>query len=157
MSTDLEPAARVISPRTGEVIEISAPTEALAGWLLDVREHEGALREAKRVVSEEVVSRLDAQARWTEHLPGGLKVSAPSPAPATEYDELALREALYVLVDEGVLSVEAVDRAIVPVVTYKASAAGIRALSKLGGRAQETIQAHSRTVEKRRTVSVGRS
>jgi hypothetical protein len=152
MSTEI---ATVISPRTGEVISLDAPDQDLGGFLNDVRDLESAIRESKRAVHDELLRRMDSAATWTVHVPG-LKLSGPSPAPTEEFDELELRTALLTLVDEGVISVEAVDRAIEPVVTYKARRAGINALRKLGGRVAETVTAHARSVEKTRYVKVER-
>lgn len=148
---------QIIISRTGDVVDLDAPTETLATFLADVREMEATFREAKQAVSAVILARLDQSASWTAHLPGGIKVSAPSPSPTVEYDELALRSALLELVDEGLITAEAVDRAVEPCVTYKARAAGVKALSKLGGRVAEVIDAHAREVDKRRTVSVTRA
>lgn len=156
MSTDVGKPITVVSPTTGEVIELSAPTDALAQYLADVREAELLLREAKRLVSREITSRLDRIASWTLRLEGGLTVKTQSPAPSEEWDALAARSDLLQLVDEGVLGVEAVDAAFEPVVTYKPRKAGINALRKLGGRVVEILSAHSREVEKERYVSVSR-
>lgn len=154
--TDLDRPITVVSPRTGEVLTLDASTEDLGGYLADIREHESLLREGKNLVGGELVRRMDEGACWTLHT-GGLKLSAPSPAPAIEYDELALRESLLQLADEGVISVEAVDRAVEPVVTYRARKSGINALQKLGGRVAAVIDAHANEVSKTRYVKVERA
>jgi hypothetical protein len=156
--SDLVPTTSIqlVNPSTGEVVELDGPTESLAEFLADMREHESLCREAKKLVTREVVSRMDKSATWTLHV-AGLKLSAASPAPTEEFDGPELKEALHALVEEGVLSIEAVDAAVETVVSYKPRKAGINALRKLGGRVAEVIAEHCREVEKDRYVSVGRS
>lgn len=155
MSTDLEHAQEFANPVTGEVLTLAAPTPDLASYLADVRDLESRIREHKNIVQAEVLSRLDRDRNWTVHLPG-LELSAPSDAPAEEFDELALREELLVYVDSNELSIEAVDRAIETVVTYKIRKAGLNALRK-SPKLAEIIDRYARPVEKRRYVSVKRS
>lgn len=157
MSTEVGKPITVVSPVTGEVLELTAHTDALAQYLVDVRETELLLREAKKLVSREIASRLDRIATWTLRLEGGLMVKTQSPQPTEEWDALAARSELLELVDEGVLSVEAVDAAFEPVVTYKPKKAGINKLRKLGGRVAEILSAHSHEVEKERYVTVSRA
>jgi hypothetical protein len=156
-STELGRPLTVVSPITGELIQLDADDATLAGYLADVREHESLLREAKTLVGSELLRRMDAAATWTIHLPNSVTITAPSPAPGEEFDELALRTALLELADEGVITPSAVDRAVEPVVTYKTHAVGIRALRKLGGRVAAVVDFHARPVEKRRYVTVDRS
>jgi len=146
----------IVSPRTGEALTLYSPTVDLAGLLADLKDYENGLKDTKRAISDELLRRLDANASWTEHLPG-LKLSAPSPAPVVAYDAPALRDALLDLVDESLLTVEAVDRAVEMIVSYKASAAGVKALVKLGGRVAETVAAHAASSERTRYVSVARA
>jgi hypothetical protein len=155
MSMEVGRPFTVVSPRTGEVIGLDAPIQDLGGWLADVREQESLLREAKSAVQSEVLARMDKDRRWTVHA-GGYKLESSSAEPTEGYDELALRSALLDLVDEGELTVEAVDRAVEVVVTYKAKKAGIAALKKGGGRVAEIVAEHARLVEKRRYVTVTR-
>lgn len=155
-STELGQPITVVNPVTGEVLGLDRPNEDLVQLLADVREYEAMLREVKRIVQRELLVRLDRDGKWTLHLENGLKVSAPSPEPTEEFDELALRAALLELADEGVLTVEAVDRAIEPVVTYKAHKNGLNALRKLGGRVKAVIDAHASEVVKDRRITVGR-
>lgn len=151
-SEQIEPRRDFMNPATGEVLTLTSPSEDLGAYLAAVKDLESQVRDYKRVVTDELLRRMDASADWTLHLPG-MKLSAPSPAPAEEFDELALREDLLELVDAGRLSIEAVDRAIETVITYKAHKAGINALRKVPGLA-EVIARHTRTVEKRRYVTV---
>ncbi len=156
MSTELDRPITVVSPRTGELLTLDAPDQDLGNYLLDVREHESLLREAKSIVQGELLRRFDQDRMWTRHVPG-LELKGSSPEPVEEYDELALRSALLELVEEGVLTVEAVDRAVEPVVTYKARKAGISALRKGGGRVAEIVDEHARLTEKKRYVTVSRA
>jgi hypothetical protein len=157
MSTEVGRPITVVSPRTGEVLTLDAGTDQLAGLLADFSEHEAVVKESKRYVQDELLRRLDSAAQWTMHVEGGLKISAPSPAPAEEFDELALRESLLQLADDHVIAIEAVDRAVEPQVSYKARKAGVNALRKLGGRVAETVDAHARSAEHKRYVRVERS
>ena len=147
----------VVSPRTGEVLTLQSPTADLGAYLADVREHESLLRESKNYVQAEILRRMDANAEWTNHVEGGLKLTGSSPAPSEEFDELALRTSLLELADEGLITQEAVDKAVEPVVTYKARKAGINSLRKLGGRVADAISQHASEVQKTRYVRVERS
>jgi hypothetical protein len=156
MSTELEQVPEFANPVTGEVLTLAAPTEDLARFLADLRDLESRFREAKGIVTREITARLDRQAKWTLHLPGGLKIRGQSPAPVEEWDGLELRSALLELVDEGVVDIEAVDAAVETVVTYKPLKRGINSLRKLGGRVGAVVEAHRRESEPERRVSVSR-
>jgi hypothetical protein len=67
-----------------------------------------------------------------------------------------LRGRLEELVADGLLSMEAVDAAVEVVTGFKARAAGISALRKLGGVVAEAVEECSVSVEKPRRVSVSR-
>lgn len=156
MSTELEPTAQVLSPKTGEVLSPDSPPATLGQFLADVREHESEVKEAKRTVTRWLVAHMDKSASWTIRT-DGLKLSAPSPKPTEQFDGAALHEALSALVDEGLLTVEAVDAAVETVVSYEPRKRGINALRALGGRVAEVVDAHATTVEKDRYVSVSRA
>jgi hypothetical protein len=147
---------QLVNPTTGELITLDSPTDDLANFLADMREHESLCREAKKLVTREVVSRMDKQASWTVHA-GGLKLSTSSPAPTEEFDGPMLHEALQVLVDQGVISVEALDAAVETVIKYEPRRKGINALRKLGGRAAEIVNAHATEVHKDRYIKVERA
>jgi hypothetical protein len=155
VSTEVDTQFTVVSPASGEVLTLAAPTGDLAGWLADVREWESNLREAKRIVQAEILARLDKQASWTTH-EAGLKISGDSPAPTEIWDGAELRTALLELVDEDLLSIEAVDAAVQTVVTYKPAKAGISKLRKLGGRVADVVDSLCQTVERERRVTVSR-
>lgn len=154
MSTDLTPTTTgVVHPDTGEIITPESPPEKLGAFIADIRSHESEIRELKQVASRWLIAQMDKAASWTLTVPG-LKLSAPSPQPVEEFDGPALREALLDLVDEGVLSIEAVDKAVETVVKYEPRKSGINALRKRGGRVAAVVDAHAREVEKARYVSV---
>ena len=156
MSTEVAPVPEFANPITGEVLTLASPNADLGRYLADLREFEGRVREYKRAVTDELLARMDRSASWTVHAEG-VKLSGASPQPSEEWDGPALREALLDLVDEGVLSIEAVDAAVETVVSYKPRKAGINALRKLGGRAAELVAEHRREVEKQRYITVSRA
>lgn len=157
MTTDVQPAAQFVNPISGEVLTLAAHDEDLGRYLSDVREYESMIREAKRTVNRELLSRLDRRAKWTVHLPGGLKLSAPSPKPEESWDGAELRAELLSFVDAGTLSIEAVDSAVEQVVSFKPRKTGINALRALGGDIAAVIDRLVTKAEKDRYVSVGRS
>ena len=155
MSTDLEKIPEFISPITGEVVALSAPSEDLGHLLADIREAEGQLREAKREINQELFLRFDRDAKWTHHLPG-LKLSGPSPKPSEEFDGEELRGVLVSLVREGALTMEAVNAAVEVIPEYKVHKKGINALRALGGRVKADVDACATEVEPNRYVKVDR-
>jgi hypothetical protein len=146
----------IVDPRTGEAVLIhDATLDQLAACREWIRDLEHTTREAKGLIDAEVVRRFDATAKWSATV-AGFKLSAPSPAPAVEYDAQELRGRLEELVADGVLSMDAVDAAVEVVTGFKARAAGINALRKLGGPVAAVVEECSRVVEKPRRVSVSR-
>lgn len=146
----------VVHPMTGEALELhNAETGDLAQLLDSLKDYESRLKEAKSLVSQEVLRRQDQSASWTTRA-GGFVLKGSSPAPGEEYDALALREDLLGLVDEGALSIEAVDAAVETVVTFKARKAGLSALRKLGGVVAQIVDRHAQPTQKTRYVSISR-
>lgn len=141
--------------KDGEVLTLDSPTVDLAAHLADIRQHESYLKEAKNAVQAELLARQDKDGKWTTHLPG-MKLVGKSPAPYVEYDGPALREALLMLADEDVVTIEAVDRAVEAVVTYEPRANGIKSLKKLGGRVAAVIDSCGHETSPRRYVRVER-
>ena len=155
--TDIVQREAVIHPVTGEFLQLDTlHVDRLANLLADIKDLESRLREMKSLASREVLRRQDREAKWTTPA-GGYVLKGSSPTPTEEWDELALREDLYQLVDNGVITEEAADAAVETVVTYKVRKAGINALRKLGGAVAETVDKHCREVEKTRYISVSRS
>lgn len=147
----------VILPHTGEALALeTADTADLARLLDEVKDAESRLKEAKSLLSREVLRRQDQAASWTTHAPGFV-LKGSSPAPSEEFDALALREELLGMVDEGALSIEAVDAAVETVITYKARKSGINALRKLGGVVAQIVDRHATEIDKPRYVRVERA
>lgn len=151
--TDLEPRSEFVNPTTGEVLSLNSPDGELGRYLADLRDLEGQIREHKRLVTRELLSRMDRQACWTVY-EAGVKLSGASPAPSEEWDGAELYNALCEFVDAGQLSQTAVNAAVEVVVSYKPRKAGITALRKLGGEIAATVDRLAREVEKERRVTV---
>lgn len=156
MSVEVGQPITVVSPRTGEVIALDAPTEDLGGYLADVREFESLIREAKALVGREIMDRMRKQAKWTIEA-GGLKLTAPRKDTEEEWDGAVLREALCEFVDRDELAIAAVDAAVEVVVEYKVKKAGINALRGVGGEVGAAVDSLAREVPKTRYVSVSRA
>ena len=98
------------STRTGEeVILPDATTDKLAELRDWIRSTEEDLRIAKRALDAEMIGRMDKEATWSTTV-GGYKISAPSPAPSTEYDAVDLRHGLEELQEEGLISLRCSQR-----------------------------------------------
>lgn len=116
-----------------------ADPEQLAAFT-DQADHLTAIaREAKTLVSAELVRRLDKRGKWTLHI-GGFTVSAPSPEAGTvAYDNEQLAAAVDRLVAADLIDPEAGTAAIEwfqpppPAPYWKQKPAGIKALLKVGG------------------------
>lgn len=149
----------LVQPKTGELLDLKdAPTDALAEWLAAVRDIESEYREAKGVVTRELLERMDREARWTVPLSNGWKLVGDSPAPTEGFDDIPmLLNDLRELAEEGVVSREAVEAAFPRVITFKADRSAVGRLRKLGGRVAEVIAAHAVRQERDRRVSVRRA
>ena len=144
---------RLVNHSTGTLVDLNGSNDHLAEYLQQskrIREH---LRDRERIVEAELLHRMDLQAQYTIHTTVG-KLTAPSPQPVEEYDGLALRTDLLEMVDEGLLSVEAVDRACPVEVSVKVSKRGVGQLRKLGGRVAEAVDRHRTEAAPRRSVRV---
>lgn len=128
----------VVHPSTGEVLELDAPTEQLARWLVEARELDEAMRSEKRRVVVELLNRMDREARYTLRV-ANLELKGDGPEPPTDYDGEQLREALAEFVAAEVISQEALDRAIEPVTTFKPRANGLKPLIRQGGQLPQVI------------------
>lgn len=153
---DREPATTITNPRTGEILTESSPTEDLAGCLADLKTYRESIKVAEQLIQGELRARMDKNAKWTEHLPGGLKMSVPSPAPEEVWDGVELHSRLLNLVDEGLLSIAAVQAAVSQEVKYTVRKAGINALRKAGGPAAEIVNELAEEMPKARYVRVER-
>jgi hypothetical protein len=129
MSTDLATRLAVI-PHTGEQVDLAAiPPEGIAQILDEIKEVESRLREFKGEVAAVVIPEFDRQRKWTVDA-GPYKLSAPSDASEEVFDVDALSFALTQLVDDGVISSDAMDAACELVQTWKVKKAGLNALRK---------------------------
>jgi hypothetical protein len=145
----------LVHPLTGEAIDLAhAPDEEIARFLDGLKEHKAQIQEAQHIVTAEVLRRMDLDARYTRRA-GPYVFNSSSPEPTVEYDALPLREDLLELVDQRQLTIDAVDRTVEPVVTYKVKKSGINALRKIPA-VREIIDRHGHQVEKNRYVSVTR-
>ncbi len=145
----------VIHPATGEVTDLNGPIETLAHWLADARELDREMRIEKQRVTDELLARMDREASYTLRA-GDLEIKGDGPKPPVEYDAVELREALQEYVDAGVITADALERAVErQPITYKPRAQGLQALEKLGGGVVQAIQRHSRPKDDyQRRVSV---
>lgn len=131
-------AAGITDPATADL-------EALAVFALDADHLVSLAEEAKGIVSDELIGRMDKRGKWTIH-EGGLTIKSSSPAAGTEkYDDERLADALQALVDDDLIDAEAALAAIERVVPpapdpyWKQKPAGIKSLLKLGGRVAEAV------------------
>lgn len=144
----------VIHPSTGEILDLSAPTDDLARWLTEARELDEAMRVEKRRVVAELLARMDREANYTLRV-GDLELKGDGPEPPMVYDGAALRLALKEFVDAEVISPDALDRAVEIVPTYKPRANGLKALLRQGGDLARVVEAHAQPKENHeRRVSV---
>jgi hypothetical protein len=127
-----EDAREILDPRNGEVVKVSeASDEWLAGFLGWVKALERQARDAKAIIRDEVIARMDRNARWTLPTPAG-KLTAPSPT-VVDYDPATLRANLQELVAQGTISAEAAAQAVdYDQPKLKVSKAGVNALKRLG-------------------------
>jgi hypothetical protein len=144
----------VIHPATGEVISLDGDTAPLARFLTEVRELEQQLRDEKRIVTRELIDRMDREARYTLHT-DGLDIKGDGPKIPTDYEAEPLRAELQEFVEAEVITQEALDRAVEPITTYKARAQGLNALRGLGDQFAAVIDRHAHPKENyERRVSI---
>jgi hypothetical protein len=145
----------VIHPATGEITVLNAPVAELARWLAEARELDRQMKIEKQRITDELLARMDSEASYTLRS-GGLEIKGDGPVPPTEYDAQALYTSLQEYVEAGVITKDALERAVVPQpVTYKARTQGLKALEKLNGGIVQAIQRHARPTEDyRRRVNV---
>lgn len=122
----------VLDRTTGEVLPLTgATTDRLARFLDDSRELESILSETKALVCDELLRRMDRDARWTVWA-GGYELRGQSPeAGTTYYEPDELEQALRRLRRESLITEEAAKAALAYEVSVerKPRQAGIRAAS----------------------------
>lgn len=153
MSGELAAPRRLAIPATGELIDLDAATDTLAGHLDDIRDLEGALRGAKRELAQEILARMDTEATWTVEA-GPYKLVGESPN-RVDYDPHELLTALRALPPDAI-SPRALDAAVQRVEQLKVSKQGVNKLLKLGGPVADAVRGAERPVERERRVSVKR-
>lgn len=136
----------VVHPATGEVLHLTGETADLVRWLQEVRDMESQIRDVKRLVTRELIARMDRDVRYTLQI-GDLDVKGDGPIPPTVYDGQQLRQALTEYVDADVITQDTLDRAVEVTQEYRPRAAGINALKRLGGGVALTIEQHGRPKE----------
>lgn len=131
MSGEIEliQSRELMNPITGELIALDGPSESLGGLLSDIREMESRAREAKSLVSDELLRRMDKSREWTVHCPG-FKLVGQSDAEKPEYDKAGLFKELEKLADEGLIDTDAALRAVEPVLELKVHDSGMKRLLK---------------------------
>lgn len=159
MSRELVPVGdefHLLDRETGETVALSqAGDDLLADALEHLDEAKRQVADARRVIGDEVIGRMDARALWTMQA-GGRKLSAPSPAPTVEWDVPLLRKVLAELVEDGVIGEDAADRACEPVVEWRVHARGITALERIPGVAERIALCRTSTPRQARSVRLGR-
>lgn len=150
--TDLVPAQQVVIPLTGQVIDLSTPTDQIADAIDRVKLIEADLRAAKRVLSDEVLRRMDHEGKWTVHAPGW-KVVGQSPG-GEEFDGDELARRLRKLVKAGRISQGAMTNAVAREIVWTAKKAGINALRKLGDDVRAEVDACASPTTKPRSLQV---
>jgi hypothetical protein len=140
-------------PLTGEALDLNAPTGELAQAFDRIRDLERELKETRDQISRELIGRMDKRASWTLR-EDGFKVSAPSPAPKTEYDGYELHQVVQSLVAEGLIDGEAAEEAVEIRVEYRPRVRGVNALRKLGSDVADRVDLCAREVEPVRRVRV---
>lgn len=158
MTEVAKPVRQAVDPLSGELVDLAAQTTTDLAEARDrVREVRDAVSSWARSLDEEITARLDFEARRSVEV-GGWKVESQSPT-LWETDTSALHEALTVLVNEGVLSPHALDAALQPVETVKASRRGLNALHKHADpRVRQVVGEYDREVENpNRRVTVKRA
>jgi hypothetical protein len=112
--TELQPAIPTVVDRvTGEVLSVrDASTEQLAEFTTNCQQAREEIGDAERIVSNELLDRLDKSAAWTQRV-GSFELKAPSPTAGTEtYPSDMLRDALVQLVDARTISEDAAGNAL---------------------------------------------
>lgn len=113
-STELQPTGPTVVDRvTGEVLSVrDASTEQLAEFTINCQEVKQEIADAERVVSDELLDRLDRSASWTQRA-GAYELKASSPTAGTEtYPSDMLRDALVQLVKKGTITEDAAQNAL---------------------------------------------
>lgn len=139
----------IIDYVSGELIDPkTATSEALAQYVTNVQAIREDLAAAEKVVSDELVARMDRDAKWTLHV-GDPKVqvweiTAPSPTAGTEvYPPDMLETELRQLVERGTITVDAADAALKRIVTVKLGVPLSASLSETAQHVKQMMSFHA--------------
>lgn len=131
-STELAPPATATDPITGEVYELATADTLQLAEALDVSaEWKRKLDEFRRDVSDEVLTRMDHDTRYSAAV-GHFKIKGDGPRTG-DYDGETLHTGLAKLVRAGVISDSAMEAAVEIETSYKVKKRGVNALAKLAG------------------------
>lgn len=164
MSTELQPLdlirpEGIVNPETGELVPLPAVATPRLARMLGLVQHNidaylDALYQAKRMLGDEMIKRMDKSASWTVHEPG-VEVTAPSPkAGSVDWNAEKLDGILSELVEENVIDREARLRAVWPDTVYKTDKRAISALLKIPGVAERVESARITSPASSRKVKV---
>lgn len=145
---------QVFNPTTGEILQLDAPTADLANVFWDIDLYIARLRGVKEDIQRVILERMARDARWTLHLEGGVTAEGRLRGQTESWDGAELRGRLLELVEDGTITIEAVDRAVEQVVDFKVKKAGVQALRKLGGRVAAYVDSCCFRSEPQRYVKV---
>lgn len=161
MSRELVPVGddlelHLLDRATGETIALTeAPDDLLCEALAEIDDRRRELADARRLIGDEVIARMDRQASWTMTA-GGRKITAPSSAPEVEWDAEMLHGVLNALVVDKVITMDAALRACEMRVEYRPLARGLAALEKIPTAAERIALCRTSTPRASRSVRVGR-
>lgn len=139
----------IIDTVSGELVPLDRVTTPQLVRLLGLVQHHidgnlAGLYSAKRMLGDEMIARMDRQAKWTVKEPG-VEVKAQSPTAGTiTWNGEKLYDTLMKLTREGMIDREAALRAAWPDTIYKTDQRAIDALRKIPG--VEDRIAHARIV-----------
>lgn len=108
-----KPAREIVDRGVGEIVNLDdADNQRLAEVITHTIDLRRELGEVEQLVSDELISRLDLDANWTWR-GDGVTVTAASPERGSEdFPVDALETALQELIDKGVISREAAEKAV---------------------------------------------
>lgn len=150
----LERTNRHISLPFGKgTLDLDAPTDHLGLAIANLRDIKAAIDTAVRDINDELIARADKDASYT-YRGNGVEITLDGPGRTDITDPDGLRTALLALVEDDVITVQAVDAAVQEVVTFKASKRGLGALKKLGGRVADVIAGFEQPTTRPRAVRV---
>lgn len=150
---EADSAVAVVNPLTMEIVPLDGTIDELAAVIDGYAEFTRLAQEARKLVGEELIRRMDRAGTWT-HRAGEFEITAPSPTAGTEvFDPEKVREAVKALLADDLIDPEAGLSACAIAVTLEVGAdsprdgtikvkkRGLEALRKMGGKVREAIDA----------------